>query len=321
MMNGSDSGGPRPLWLTREGQPLYLEESGHPGGIPVLVLHGGPGAGSNPSQRTFFNPDHYRVFLHDQRGCGQSINPELTIESNTTQALLKDLCFIQDQLGIRSWVLFGGSWGASLALLFAAQWPERVSGLILRGTFLARQKDLDWFLAPDGVRRFFPEAWRDFELILGAGKDSPVIHRVHAALFGEDPQSALAMARAWEQWGGVVTLGQALRSPMAEDDPRLGRGLLQARIELHYARHHYFIKENQILDQVSKIQGIPVIMVHGRMDWVCPVGGAFELHQALSGSELVVLDRSGHVPADEEMIVALQEATDRLYGRLQANHA
>jgi proline iminopeptidase len=301
--------------LIRDGQPLFIARSGADPGCPVIVLHGGPGAGSHPQQRQFFDPAIFEVILHDQRGCGRSVSPDL-ITDNTTEALLQDLRFIQDQLGIDRWILFGGSWGATLALLFAQRWPERTLGLVLRGTFLARATDLDWFLGPSGVRRLFPDAWADLESVIGSGPGHGLMDRLDSALHDDCPLRVSEAARAWEQWGAVVTLGDALRAPLSPSDPRLQKVIEQARIEIHYARHRYFLEENQILKALPRLADLPVELVHGRRDWVCPVAAAFDVTLALPAARLELVEMGGHVPIQRDMIEALKGAVQRLYRRL-----
>lgn len=300
----------------REGQSLWVEESGHPEGFPVIVLHGGPGAGSRPKQRDFFDPHKYRVLLHDQRGCGYS-GADAPLLGNTTDAILEDLRWIQEQLGIDRWLLFGGSWGATLALLFAQRWPVHTAGMVLRGAFLARQKDLDWFLGPEGANRLFPEAYEVFNRDIGSfRRHEPILAVLHRGLMSGDRRLQRILALAFEQWGAVLALGQPMRQRVAWDDDAISRVIRQAQIEIHYAVNRYFVEEDQILARMEAIREIPQVLVHGRMDWVCPVEASLELHRRMHRSTLRILESSHHVPVDEPMIRALTDATESIYQEL-----
>lgn len=283
----------------------------------MIVLHGGPGGGSRPEQRNFFDPLKYRVLLHDQRGCGLS-GADSPLSENTTEAILQDLRFIQSQLGIEGWVLFGGSWGATLALLFAQRWPENTLGMVLRGAFLARKRDLDWFVGDEGAPRFFPEAWEKFCHDIGRLSGQSILPIVDQGLSGPDQDLRQKVALAWEQWGAVLALGQALRKPIEQNGPGIARIIRQVTLEIHYATHHYFIEEDQILGAMNSIGHIPAAIIHGRLDWVCPVESSLEIHRRLGRSFLRILEGSHHVPVDEPMISALLDATSYLYQELRA---
>lgn len=297
--------------FVRNGQKLWVEESGNPDGIPVFFLHGGPGSGCSPQHRRFFDPRRFRVLLHDQRGCGHSKDENSLIE-NTTQEILADLGFIQDILKIPSWILFGGSWGATLALLYAEAWPERVAGMVLRGTFLARREDLDWFIGPIGVRRFYPEAWAAIPELSGLGDSDEVIAWISAGVHSDSAATRWKTASAWEQWGAIVTLDNPSRERLPPSDERAERIIEQSRIELHYARHRYFIRENQILKEIGRISKIPTVIIHGQKDLVCPCAAAHLLNQSMPLSLLRILEHSGHVPSDDAMIKALIQATEEI---------
>ena len=297
----------------RDGHVLWVEESGNPEGVPVLFLHGGPGSGCKPHHRGFFDPQKFRVFLHDQRGSGASSDPA-DISKNTTQEILLDLKFIQDALDIPKWLLFGGSWGATLALLYAEAWPNRVAAMVLRGAFLAREQDLSWFVGPLGVRRIYPEAWRALLSMTGLNEDADVVESLHQMLLCENNDSAtrLCAAQAWEYWGGVVTLGQAQRPLIDLNADRSVQIIRQARIELHYAKHRYFIEENQILQQICNVSSIPTVIIHGRRDLVCPPDVALALHGGMPHAKIRILEESAHVPSDAAMISALIEAAEEM---------
>jgi proline iminopeptidase len=287
---------------------LYVEESGNPNGLPVVFLHGGPGGGCKPHHRSFFNPEKYRIIISDQRGAGRS-TPAGETKQNNSDLLIEDLELIRDRLAVNSWLLYAGSWGATLALLYAQKFPEIILGLILRGSFLARQRDLDWF-TQDGVSRIYPDYWQRLEAFVGGNKD--VVSAIHQGLMSEDKQLQLQSAREWGLWGGAVALGAAFDPVLLENEPVSLSELNQAKIELHYAVNDYFIEENQILNNCDKISHLPTILVHGRNDLVCPLESAWELHERLPNSELNILSNAGHLADGEEMIDALVNATDEM---------
>lgn len=295
------------------GHQLYVEECGNPEGIPAVFLHGGPGGGCKIYHRSFFDPGKYRAILFDQRGCGRS-KPLGLLEHNTTGHLLADLETVRARLGVERWLLFGGSWGATLALLYAQSHPERVSGMILRGIFLARQKDLDWYIK-DGVNRIYPERWTELlESLHGAGGDD-LIATLRALLNGRDELAQRRIAKAWSIWGGQVALGDDFK-PSQQDCHVTAETLHQARIELHYGFHRYFLEENQVLRNCRKIPQMPVSLIHGRRDLVCPVESAFTLRQALPFADLNILPKAGHIAGGADMIDALVDAAEAMAERL-----
>lgn len=297
--------------LVRNGQRLWVEESGNPKGIPVLFLHGGPGSGCKPHHRRFFDPERFRILLHDQRGCGHS-SDGASIAQNTSQEILADLEFIQTTLNISRWILFGGSWGATLALLFAEEWPDRVAGMVLRGTFLARRQDLDWFVGTHGVRRIYADAWNALGEMASLSDSVEVIESLYNGIFSGDSEVCWRTAAAWEHWGAVVTLGQPSRTRFQSTDEEALKVIQHSSIELHFARHHYFIRENQILENIARVSGIPTVIIHGRRDLVCPCDAAILLNQSIPQSKLSILETSAHVPSDDAMIAALVEATHQI---------
>jgi proline iminopeptidase len=286
---------------------VYVEQSGNPGGFPVIFLHGGPCSGTKPDHRRFFNPEHYRIILFDQRGCGLSL-PFGELEKNTTQDLIDDMERIRQYLRIDQWLVFGGSWGAALGLLYAQQHQDKVVGMIIRAVFLVRQQDLDWF-AKDGLNRIYPEQWqRLVESIPELGRVNLVLGLCET-LWGEDEVAKRRVAREWMAWGGQVALGNDY-NPGAQSDHITEKMVKQVRMELHYARSHYFVKENQILDNCATLCNIPTIIIHGRQDLVCPIEAGMKLHQALPHADYVVLPNAGHIAQGLEMIAALVSATD-----------
>lgn len=296
-----------------DGHVLYVEESGNRKGLPVVYLHGGPGSGCKAFHRCFFNPELYRIILLDQRGSGRSTPPGNTVQ-NTTQHLIDDLEIVRLYLKVKRWVLFAGSWGSTLALLYAQQYPKRVAGMLLRGSFLARQRDLDWYIR-DGANRLYPEQWDELTRVV-ASVEPDLIGALHGFLYGQDEVAAHRAAKAWLAWGAQLALGATYDA--GEIDARTDASYMpQTYIELHYAMNKYFIEENQILLQCHKIpKKLPVILIHGRHDVVCPPEASYQLKQRLPSAELLILPNSGHLPMGDEMLDALVSASDRLAQRL-----
>ncbi len=288
---------------------VYVEQSGNPDGIPVIFLHGGPCSGTHPGHRQFFNPKKYHIILMDQRGCGQSL-PFGEVEYNTSQDLIDDMEQIRKQLDIKQWLLFSGSWGSTLALLYAQQHTAGVLGMIIRGVFLARQKDLDWF-SQEGAGRIYPEKWQ--QLINSIPEPGRVdwVKGLHDAVFGADEITQRRAAKAWIEWGGQV----ALMHDYQEDEKPVHvteKMVKQVQMEIHYALNKYFITENQILNGCDILQDISTIIIHGRKDLVCPMEAGLSLHNALPKAEYIVLPNAGHIASGNEMIDALVDATDRI---------
>lgn len=289
---------------------VYVEISGNADGVPVIFLHGGPCSGTRPDHRRFFDPKKYRIILFDQRGCGQSL-PFGELADNTTQDLIDDMEGIRQQLQIERWQLFGGSWGGALALLYAQQFPHRVSAMVIRGVFLARQQDMDWF-AKFGANQLYPECWRQVLDAIAEQDWGDVVSGFCNALWGSDELARIRAAKAWEAWGAQVALGKDYQ-PGANDEPaRVQSWVLQARMELHYARNRYFIAENQILNRCAMITDIPTVIIHGRNDWVCPIAAAYQLQQQLPQAQFWPLAEAGHIAGGAQMIDALVRATDTM---------
>jgi proline iminopeptidase len=286
---------------------VYVEQSGNPAGIPVIFLHGGPCSGTKPDHRRFFDPERYHIILMDQRGCGLS-QPFGELQGNTTQDLLEDMERIRTHLRIEQWLLFGGSWGGTLALLYAQRHPERVLAMILRGVFLARQADMDWFLG-NGVNRIYPQQWQEFLDCVPTTPEANLLQGLCNAIFGEDDDAARRAAKQWQAWGGLVALGNEFTP---DTEPVTDQALKQVRMEVHYARHDYFIAENQVLENCPALQSIPAIIIHGQNDLTCPLEAGWRLHQALPQARYIVLPNAGHIARGEEMIDALVSATDEM---------
>lgn len=289
---------------------IYIEESGNPDGIPVIFLHGGPCSGTKPNHRRFFNPDYYRIVLMDQRGCGLSL-PFGALEHNTTQDLIQDIEQLRQHLKIKQWLLFGGSWGATLALLYAQHYPDNVCGMILRGVFLGRAKDADWFLNSNGVGRIYPEQWQKLYESVHENLRADLLQGLCAELWGKDEIAKRRVAKGWAAWGAQVSLGRDYQ-PTLESQHVTEKEVKHTMMELHYAKHHYFIRENQILENCALLTEIPASIIHGRYDLVCPVEAAVALHKALPNAEYKVLPNAGHITQHTEMIDALVNATDKM---------
>jgi len=294
---------------TDSAHSVYVEQSGNPKGMPVIFLHGGPCSGTKASHRCFFNPQKYHIILMDQRGCGQSL-PFGEVENNTTQDLIDDMESIRHQLGFDQWLLFSGSWGSTLALLYAQQHALRVNAMVIRGVFLARQKDMDWFI-DDGVGRIYPEKWQQLASSVPEQQEGKLVNGLYNAVFGDDELAQRRVTKAWNEWGGQVALMQDYQQ---EDNPMhvTEKMLQQVQMELHYAQNKYFITENQVLNNCDSLQNIPTIIVHGRNDLVCPLEAGLSLSKVLPNAEFMVLSESGHIAAGDEMIDALVDAADRL---------
>lgn len=288
---------------------VYVELSGNADGVPVIFLHGGPCSGTKPDHRRFFDPTQYHIILMDQRGCGLS-TPFGELAHNTTQDIIADMERIRQRLNISRWVLFGGSWGATLALLYAQQHTGYVCGLIIRGVFLAREQDLQWFLG-NGANMIFPELWARLIGCVPEAARSNLLAGLVAAFEGEDELARRRVAREWSAWGAQVALAQAYAGE-GETEHVTERMLKQVGMELHFARHRYFIRENEILLRCAVLSEIPTIIIHGRLDLVCPMEAAMRLHLAMPHASYIILPNAGHIAKGDEMIDALVAATDQM---------
>lgn len=292
---------------------LYVDESGNPDGIPVLFVHGGPGGGCGKYDRRFFDPEKYRIILFDQRGAGRSL-PHAELENNTTQDLLADMETIRQHLGIEQWVLFGGSWGSTLSLLYAEAYPERVLGLILRGIFLCRREDLLWFYQ-EGANRLFPDFWEEFVHQIPEDERGDMISAYYKQLIGENQIMQMSAAKNWAGWEGkTATLKPCPDVVDSFTEPH--RALALARIEAHYFVNNVFLESNQILRDAHKLANIPGVIVHGRYDVICPLDNAYLLHKAWPNSELQIIREAGHASREPGIVDALVRATDEMAKRL-----
>ncbi|OZD04472.1 prolyl aminopeptidase [Rhodococcus sp. 06-235-1A] len=296
-----------------DGQQIYWEVSGNPDGAPVVFVHGGPGGATNPLQRRYFDPQAYRIVLFDQRGCGQStphIADGADLSVNTTDRLISDMEKLREHLGIDTWLVFGGSWGSTLSLAYAQSHRVRVRGLILRGIFLVRPSEIDWYYG-GGAGNIFPDLWEQFLApIPTSERDGNLVEAYHRQLTSEDHEAATRAAVAWSTWEAATSY--LLPKPDAvqdNSDPRFA--LAFAGIENHYFRNNCFLEENQLLRDAPLLDGIPGVIVQGRYDVVCPATSAWALHKAWPGADLVIVDDAGHSAAEPGIVHHLVEATDR----------
>ena len=287
---------------------IYVEESGNPDGQPILFLHGGPGGGCGAKQRRFFDPKYYRIILFDQRGCGKS-TPLGETKENTTEDLISDIETIRKHLNIEKWILFGGSWGSSLALAYGVRYPEYLIGLILRGVFLSREKELDWFLKD--VDQFFPVY---HELLLNhkdnINKDN-LVEEYTRLVFGNNFNIAKKASVAWNKFEGSVL--KLLPTSDLSDNKEINYEfeLARAKVQLHYINNLCFIDGEKILNKVKVLENIPVEIVQGRYDMVCPPKTAYDLKQRLPHSQLVIIADAGHSASEDGTLSSLISATEK----------
>lgn len=292
---------------------LYIEESGNPQGIPIVFIHGGPGAGTSPFDRRFFDPEKYRIILFDQRGAGQS-KPHASLNDNSTSHLVADIEKIRQHLNIEKWAVFGGSWGSTLALVYAEAFPTRVLGMVLRGIFLCRPHDLEWFYQC-GADRIFPDYWQDYLAPIPEAERGKMIQAYYRRLTGANELAKMGAAKAWSQWEGrCATLRPNPDVVQKFVEPHMAVSL--ARIEAHYFVNKAFLEPNQIIRDANKLAGIPGIIIHGRYDMVCPVDGATALHAAWPEAQLNIIRDAGHSSHEPSIMDALVKATNALAEQL-----
>lgn len=285
---------------------LYWEQSGNPDGIPVIVLHGGPGAGATPMHRRFFDPDHYRIIIFDQRGAGRS-HPLGSLEKNTTAHLIGDIEALRKHLSVDRWHLFGGSWGSTLALLYATLHPQRCLSITLRAIFLFEQEEVDWFLY--GIRKIFPEAWEQFAGFLPEAEQKDLLNSYYKRLVGGDPKEQLEAAIRWSLYEGACSSLFPNYETITTDEQKQ-HALALARIEAHYFKHEGIKTENSLLKKIDRIRAIPSIIVQGRYDIICPITTAYKLHHAWPEADYVVVPDAGHSALDPPLRSRLIEATE-----------
>ena len=291
---------------------MYWEQSGNPNGVPAIFLHGGPGAGATSTHRRFFDPDHYRIVIFDQRGAGRSMPLGATTD-NTLGHLIADMELLRQHLAIEKWLLFGGSWGSTLALAYAEAHPQRCSAIVLRGIFLCRPNEIQWFLY--GMRTVYPEAWRAFAGHLPEAERGDILAGYCRRLADPDPAVHLAAARAWSSYeGGCSTLLPSPDTVAAFGEERMALGL--ARIEAHYFRHNLIPPERDLVSLVDRIRHVPATIVQGRYDMVCPIVSADELAQAWPEADYIVVPDAGHSAMEPGIRAALVAAIERHRARL-----
>ncbi|GLQ89680.1 prolyl aminopeptidase [Dyella flagellata] len=292
---------------------LYYEQSGNPNGKPVVFLHGGPGGGTNPKCRRFFDPSSYRIVLFDQRGCGKS-TPHAELTDNTTWHLVADIERLREHLGIAHWQVFGGSWGSTLSLAYAQAHPDKVTELVLRGIFMLRRWELEWFYQ-QGCDALYPDAWETYLSAIPVAERGDLMSAYHRRLTSPDPQVRLNAARAWSVWEGATSFlyqDESYIHSSGEDE----FALAFARIECHYfVNGGFFEHDDQLLRNVDRIRRIPTVIVQGRYDVVCPMRSAWDLHRAWPEADLRIVQDAGHSAFEPGIAHELVEATDRFVRR------
>ncbi|TAL63054.1 MAG: prolyl aminopeptidase [Legionella sp.] len=285
---------------------LYVEETGNPDGIPVIVLHAGPGIGSDPHLRRFFDPQLYRIVMFDQRGCGKS-TPHLETKNNTTDLLLDDIDALRDHLGIKDFVLFGGGWGSLLALLYAQKFPQQIKGLLLHQIFLGREKDIHWFYK-HGASLVYPDYWEEFISIVPPENLDNIPQYYADCLQGPNELARMSAAKNWALWQARCSSLQPHLYVIDQfSDPHFALAL--STLESHFINNRYFIQENQVMENIHKLRHIPTYIVHGRFDLVTPLDSAWELHKVIPSSNLRIVRDAGHSDRESGIIDALIYAT------------
>lgn len=295
-----------------EPHELYLEESGNPDGIPVLVVHGGPGGGCEDYHRRFFDAERFRIILMDQRGAGRS-TPLAELEGNSTDKLVQDMETIRQFLGIDRWLLFGGSWGSTLSLVYAETYPERVLGLVLRGIFLCRPRDIQWFYQ-EGASRVFPDYWQEFLAPIPEDERHDMVTAYYRRLTSANELEQIQAAKAWSIWEGrCATLHPNPKVVEHFGHPHVAIAL--ARIECHYFMNNAFLEPDQIVRDAGRLADIPGVIVHGRYDMVCPLDNALALHQAWPEAELHIIRDAGHSASEPAIVDALLRGVEEVVAK------
>jgi proline iminopeptidase len=289
---------------------IYYEQSGNPNGAPAVFLHGGPGGGLIPEYRTFFDPEKYHVVLFDQRGAGKS-RPHAHLEENTTWHLVEDIERLRTHFGIEKWLVFGGSWGSTLALAYAQTHPERVWAIVLRGIFLCRPQEIRWFYEQGGAGAIFPDLWEEYIKVIPEDERGNVLFAYHKRLLSDDERVRLGAAKAWSIW--EASTSKLFPDPsLIEHFSDPSTALALARIECHYfVNNAFFPTENYLIENVERIRHIPAVIVQGRYDVVCPATSAWDLHRAWPEADLQIIPDAGHSATEPGIIGALVDATDK----------
>ncbi len=293
---------------------VYVEQCGDPRGRAALALHGGPGGGLSPEMRRFFDPKRYRVVLMDQRGCGRS-TPHAEVRENTTWDLVADIERVREKLGIQKWLVFGGSWGSTLALAYAAKHPERVAALVLRGIFLLQKSEIAWFYQ-NGAGNVFPDAFDRYVSVIPESERHDLVSAFHARLFSSDPATRIRAARAWARWEGeTISIAGPSALPSRFNEDRFVEAF--ARIECHYFMNNgFFDTDGWLLQQASRYRAIPGRIVHGRYDMCTPLSSAWSLKRAWPEAELEIIHDAGHSSLEPGIVDALVRATDAMADRV-----
>lgn len=303
-----------------DGHSLYVEESGNPDGYPVVYCHGGPGGGSDPVFRRFYDPERYRIILFDQRGCGQS-TPHCAqdinaIWQNTSQDLVQDMEVIRKHLNIDAWLVTGGSWGSTLALLYAIEFPQVVTGLILRGIFLARQQDLEWLFGANGAAQVYPEYYREFIKDHNSDSVAELLASYYEQLTGDNDIVQLTAAKQFSAWEGRIA---KLRTADLSADLTSKESTASALLNCHYFTNNSFIYEHEIISEIGSIKDIPGYIIHGRYDMVCKAEGAFTLDEHWPNGMLEIVPAAGHSCLEPGITDALVRASDEMAGFFDKN--
>ena len=286
---------------------IYWEQSGNPDGVPIVLLHGGPGAGATPVHRRFFDPDYYRIIIFDQRGAGRS-SPLGCLENNTTRHLVEDIEALRERLNIDSWHIFGGSWGSTLALSYASQHKKRCISMILRGIFLCEQEEIDWFIY--GMRTVFPEAWEQFASFIPADEKDDLLRAYYKRLTNDsNPDEQMEAAVRWSLYEGACSSLIPNYETITTEEQK-EHALSLARIEAHYFTHEVLSEENSLLHQIESLRSVPTAIIQGRYDVVCPIKMAYKVHQLWPEADYIVVPDAGHSALDAPMRSRLIEATE-----------
>jgi proline iminopeptidase len=291
---------------------IYFEESGNPKGKPAVFLHGGPGGGTDPKMRRFFDPKRYRIVLFDQRGSGKS-KPHASLDANTTWDLVADTEKVREHLGIDKWLVFGGSWGSTLALAYAETHPERVTELVLRGIFLLRRSELEWFYQnPQGAASIYPDLWESYVEVIPEAERSDMMAAYYKRLTSTDPEVLRRAATAWSVWEGATSYLRMKTEYVTRFKEDAAFAAAFARIECHYFVNKGFFKtDNQLIEEVDRIRHIPAVIVQGRYDMVCPMRSAWDLHKAWPEADLRIVGEAGHSAFEPGITSELVIAADR----------
>lgn len=295
-----------------DGHSIYYERVGTPGAKPAVFLHGGPGAGCSLDHRRLFDPARYDLLLFDQRGCGRSA-PHAELDANTTWHLVADIERLRAMAGVEAWLVFGGSWGSTLALAYAETHPERVSELVLRGVYTATRAEIQWYYQW-GVSQMFPDKWERFVAPIPEGERGDMVAAYNRRLTGTDPAAQIEAAKAWSLWEGetITLLPSAALTDQHGDDHF---AIAFARIENHYFFHDCWLEPDQLLRDAGRLRDIPGVIVHGRYDMPCPLHYAWALHKAWPEADFHLIEGAGHAYSEPGILERLIEATDRFAGR------